>query len=350
MNKFNHLFSFHISKLSICFTALAFFCFSTAQAVLWVHDFIKLEDALNSQLDFVDKNHPTSHILDQITLKILKTKTGKAFCRSVNEKQLTHEFFINTKYIPEGLKICKDYFKPESQNKIQNYKAYFLVVGKTKNLERLDGWTSFQNHTYLFFSSKDEITEERLTRTLAHEMAIAYDAKDMIGFGGAVELTLGVPIIRDENSCPLTQLLSRSDLRHALKSIRAFEIEKRIAEELNITLPKGFADWSKQSCGQKIHFMLSQMQSLKDIIDLNYNRTYNLYDHPDCRTQAVQDLTQEESVANFEKINISFRDGSSMKACDYFTAGWPYASGRSFNGGPGPRIGGGAWGSLKESP
>lgn len=343
MNMQTLLKRFQKNILSILFTVLSIFCVSSAQGVLFVTNFIKVEDLYHHELLEVSEGDPLSHLIDQIVLKILSTKTGSSFCHAVTAEQMKREFFVNKEYSLKALDLCKDYFKSESLDRFDFYKDYFIVIGKTKNLERLDGWTDFQNHTYLFFSSKSDITEERLTRTIAHEMAIAYDAKDMIGFRGMVELTKGVPIVRDETSCLLTQALSRSDLRHALKSIRAFEIEKRIAEELNISLPKGFAQWQNSSCASKLKFMFSQMQSLQDVLRVNEDRTYGYYENPMCSAEPMRTISQDDLIKNFEKLNLSFRDGSTMNACEYFTQGWPYISGRSFNGGPGPRIGGGAW-------
>lgn len=293
----------------------------------------------------IDANQSDKHaeMVDNAILKILSSPSGKVFCKVITENfdDFRRAFFISADKARLGFDQCKYFFSSTKSIHRVFTKKYYFILTETDGY-KADGWTSPRNETFLFFY-KNRISESRIIQTLIHEFAISYDLKDQFGFLGIVD-SPSIGIKKDANSCTTAEILKDAAVKKALSAIRAFEIEKKISEEINIKLPNGFAQWERSTCLQKLIFMQQYIQPLNQALVLE--DVASIFDISTCISHPVQVSSYLEKAKALSQLELTMKDGTKKNACDFFSAGWPYYPGLSFMGGPGPRIGGDGWNKL----
>jgi hypothetical protein len=288
-----------------------------------------------------------SERIDRATLQILSTPTGKYFCGAVvkDPQVIKNAFFLNESAAQKAISLCENRFA-ERQVHIPFQKHFVIVLSPNPNF-KVDGWTSPRNETFIFLN-ESEMLEARLVRTLAHEMAVSFDRKEQIGSNGIIDFPkLGIR--NDHQSCIAITLLRQIYLKHALTAMRAFEIEGRIAAELGIPLPQGFAQWKHLSCEERFQFIFPFITPLSQSLQAEF-LVNGLLDAPLCSEEPIAEVGSgiSEKIKKLSELHFTFQDGTQRNVCDYMSEGLPFYPGISFRGGPGPRIGGGGWSSLKE--
>ena len=126
-----------------------------------------------------------SERIDGLVLKILATEAGRIFCGAVSDNPVSvrKAFFVNESSVAKALEICDGHFKTRPIF-LPWTKKYFIA--KTRKTDfPADGWTTPNNETFIFIS-KDEFNDDRLTRTLTHELAVSLDQKELFGYGGLI--------------------------------------------------------------------------------------------------------------------------------------------------------------------
>ena len=284
--------------------------------------------------------------IDQTTLSILSTPSGKSFCGAVskNFESFKAAFFLGDSAARKGFRICQGHFALKQPHRV--FQKKYLVVFTNMSDSKIDGWTTPRNETFIFVV-RGELNTNRLTRTIAHEMAISYDRKEQIGFGGIVD-SPKLGILENEASCLSLSILRNAKVKHALSAARAFDIEKRIARELGLILPEGFAAWENKSCLDKMSFLEPYLTPLSGALSAEA-LINSLMDQPLCIATPIRNLSFHQGLQILSDLTFTFTDGTRRNACEYLSEGWPYFPGVSFRGGPGPRIGGGGWKELSES-
>lgn len=291
---------------------------------------------------------PIGESIDEALLKIFNTASGKIFCgASINHFETFYNtFFINKFSAQKAFALCKGRFAEKLTYKPFPKKYFVVFTPDEKYLA--DGWTTPRNETFLFFSITN-YNRNRLAQSLIHELAMSYDRKELIGFGGIVGFA-ELPLKEDRNSCQLVQILTEdTTFKHTLSTIRAFEIEKRIAEEIGLKLPSGFANWGSLPCADRVRFIdpYVQSQSFQNSF-LAESLFKTISSRPECPSARAEFKNSEERLKALTELTLNFTDGSTQNACEYMTQGWPYNVGTSFHGGPGPRVGGEGWIQLEE--
>ncbi|MGZ3768538.1 MAG: hypothetical protein ACXVCP_10495 [Bdellovibrio sp.] len=282
-------------------------------------------------------------LIDQLVANIFSTSAGKSFCGAVvdNYDEFKRSFFLHDDSAREAFAHCEGFFAKKQRNRIFP-KKYFIITTDSTDFA-FDGWTSALNETLLVLSKKDYSTD-RLTRTLAHELAIILDKKEQIGFMGAIDFPqLGIETNID--SCTAIPILRNAEVKTTLSAFRAFDMEKKICTELGISLPTGFAEWNTLSCLEKIQFIAPYTQRLSSAV-VNENLFNDILDRPHCTGKTVPVSNVFEKMKALDHLYFTFANGSTINICEYMSKGWPFLPGASFRGGPGPRIGGGGWKSL----
>lgn len=330
--------------LLIVFTVGFLFCASNSKSAPSAH-FYQILPLLphDAQLIEVTNEMQEGILIDQLVANIFSTPTGRSFCGAVEEdyNEFKRSFFLNDKSAREAFIFCKGFFAKSQIHRLFQ-KKYFLIITDSIDFA-IDGWTSSRNETFLVLSNRENTTD-RLTRTLAHELAISLDKKEQIGFLGIIDFPeLGIKT--DIDSCTTVPILRNAEIKHTLSALRAFDIEKKISTELSISLPQGFADWDTLSCSKKIHFIAPYIQRLSSAIE-NENLLNESIDQPHCPGKIVPAADIFQKMQALDNLKFTFTDGSVINVCEYMSKGWPYYSGASFRGGPGPRIGGGGWHTL----
>lgn len=316
---------------------------SFAQASNYILQAIPLLPA-DARFVEISANTTLGNRIDQATLRIFSSPTGKKFCGAViNDYQtFKNSFFLNTSYAKKAFILCKGHFATKRIFRLFP-KKYFLALSESNNFIA-DGWTTPRNETFLFIA-KSEFTDDRLTRTLIHELAISLDGKEQIGFLGILDST-NLNIQLDDQSCNSIPLIRDGQIKHTLSTLRAFDVERQISNELKIPLPTGFADWKKISCEDKMIFMSSYVEkfSIKAEGFVNSSidkaKCANTLSYPDT-------MSMHEKIKTLSETIFTFSDGSKQNACDYLSSGLPFFPGVSLRGGPGPRIGGGGWSKIE---
>lgn len=299
----------------------------------------------SARLKSIEPGTPLSHRIDQSVLKILGTPTGHRFCGAIPEHRdlIYRVFFINQGYEAQAQSVCRGYFSLKFDMTLSYPKYYFLI----ENLETtINAWTTPRNETIIFSNEKD-LTDDRLMLTLIHEMTMSFDQKGQLSFfadmSGVNENVFG--LVYNKAHCQLNQIVKNTKLKHMMAAIRAFEMEKIIGRELKINLPKGFADWKgSTTCTGKIMFIWPYFREINLIFDYE-----NLLDRvmPAPRCDGDEKYEDPASLgvlfAKLELLELTFTDGSRRRGCEYLSQPLPFKAGTSFNGGPGPRIGGDGW-------
>lgn len=299
----------------------------------------------DASLKEIRPNDELGRGIDELLLRIFQSSSGKIFCGAVREdfEAFRKGFFINDSTAKQAFQLCHGRFSNTFTNKV--FPKKYVVVFTEASDFKVDGWTTPHNETFIFVSRTD-YDVDRITRTLIHEMAVSYDRKEQIGFGGVVDVPkLGIQ--SDEDSCASLSILRNAKIKHALSAARAFDIEKRISRELNISLPEGFAAWENLSCQDKMNFLEPYILPLQ--VSLQAEDLINqLMDQPLCFGKLVHFQNFPQGIQILEQLKFTFSDGKQRNACEYLTEGWPFFPGVSFRGGPQPRIGGGGWKPLSE--
>lgn len=283
--------------------------------------------------------------IDELTLSILSTPSGKSFCGAVSEnfESFKAAFFLGDTAARKGFQICRGQFAQKQPYRL--FQKKYLVVFTDMSDLKIDGWTTPRNETFIFVV-QNEFNTARLARTLIHEMAISYDRKEQIGFSGIIDFPkLGIQ--ETEESCLSISILRNAKVKHALSAARAFDMEKRIARELGVALPEGFAAWEGKSCLDKLRFLEPHIISLSSALSAE-ELVNTLMDKPLCIAAPIQIKNSQQGLQILSELTLTFADGTRRNACEYLSDGWPYFPGVSFRGGPGPRIGGGGWNRLAD--
>lgn len=96
-------------------------------------------------------------------------------------------------------------------------------------------------------------------------MRLASTKRNSSATGGLIDVgQLG--IVQNELTSSIVPLVREGLVKQTLSALRAFNIEKKVAEELQISLPPRFADWSEKTCAQKIVFMSKHLRMFTDSI------------------------------------------------------------------------------------
>lgn len=298
----------------------------------------------DAEIRLVEPGSAFSHRIDELILKILKSPSGRTFCGAIGPEPLNFRraFFINDRLVTEGYQVCEGSFAPRTIH-VPFQKKYFVSETLTTDFPA-DGWTTPRNETFLFLN-KHEISDERISRTLIHELAVSLDGKENFGFGGFVRIgNLGIQ--EDQNACSIVPIVRQGRIKQALSAIRAFDLERKISEELGFQLPVKFANWQGKTCPEKVLFMAAAMRDFKQSMAAE-TFVNSLMDQPMCLAgsspMSSQNLSLKESAEILDNTTLTFADRTQTSACDYFTDGISFVPGLSFRGGPGPRIGGGGW-------
>lgn len=283
---------------------------------------------------------PESMRLDNIVLKILRSATGNAICAAFpnNYDVFTQNLFVNTQSneARDAYSTCKNKFSEKKDNyKIFPKKYFFIFTYETNFLA--DGWTNPRNETYLFLNQSDYAkNDDRIIRTIAHELAISYDLKERIGAFGSLEISnLGIQV--DENTTDLIAIIRSFPMKNVLSVLRAFDIEHRVLTDLGIPSPPLFGRLEKLSCTEKLSLaekIASPLQTAS-AVEAYVN---SMTDQRGPSIYLGTSTTFDEKAKRLNEIELSFADRSKHNACDYLTSSWPFKAGISFHGGPGPRV------------
>lgn len=293
----------------------------------------------DATLQEVQRGTDLSFRIDDLVLRILKSETGRIFCGAVSDspEMIRRAFFINEGNVSKAASVCRGRFAVR-QIFAPWPKRYFLVSTRSTEFPA-DGWTTPRNETFLFVA-ESEFNDDRLLRTLAHELSVSLDRKEQFGFGGFTRLAqLGIQ--EEEASCSIIPLVRQGLMKQSMTALRAFDMERKISEELAIPLSPRFANWSGKTCAQKIVFMSKHLERFKSSIAPEALINL-LMDQTSCSMKPANFSSVEDAAIVLEKTMIRV-DGKTISACDYFTDGIGFVPGISFRGGPAPRIGGGGW-------
>lgn len=282
--------------------------------------------------------------VDELLLRIFQTPTGKVFCGAVvrDFDEFHRSFFLGQRQAKKAFKACEGHFASRQNHRIFR-KQYFLIYTDQKDIA-IDGWTTPRNETFVVASR--DLKDDRLLQTLIHELTISLDRKEQIGFLGQLDFP-GLGIVSGPEACEQLSVIRTGTIKHALSALRAFDLEKRIARELQIELPSGFADWSGMSCVDKLKFMVPYVERIQQSYRVEDQINVRL-DRRGCDGQTPANTRLEDKIEYLGKVSFLFKDGTRRNVCEYLSEGWPFFPGASFRGGPGPRIGGGGWIELRK--
>lgn len=342
------------------FTLLAVALPSYAQTPSgYIGQFIQISPA-DSTLGPITANTDISEFIDNVVIEVLKTRTGKIFCSAFkSDDDLKQVLFVNPQRGAEGVRLCSGYPKSDQNFKIFP-KSYWRVTTNDESFH-IAGWTTPRNETVLVMpqvqSSADvELLKSQLAQTIVHELTISLDRKERMGFLGMVSAAkLGLVV--NENSCKVVSIIKNAQLKHMLSSMRAFDLEKKIETEMGLKLPARFAEYrGAKTCGEKIKFLSPYFSDIAKLLQ-GENLIRNFLNAGECLEvdgdfSAILGgnsiaLSGGDSLVKkaeqLDQINLQFSDGSEKNACQFLSEGLPFYPGASFNGGPGPRLGGAGW-------
>lgn len=161
--------------------------------------------------------------IDQLLLRILKTPSGKVFCGAVARdfEEFQKSFFLGRSEARKAFSACEGHFAKKQYHRIFKKKYFVVYVGQTD--VAIDGWTTPRNETFLVVSGND-LQEDRLLRTLTHELAISLDRKEQIGFLGQLDFP-GLGVVGGTDVCEQLSVIRSGTIKHALSALRAFDLE-----------------------------------------------------------------------------------------------------------------------------
>lgn len=283
--------------------------------------------------------------IDEVVLKILRTPTGKNFCTAVakDSTMMRNAFFAGTSQISKAMNACQGSFGQTPSYHIWP-KSYFIALTKDQKL-KASGWTTPRNETILFFHY-DEFTADNLLRAITHELAISFDAKEKIGYAGILDWTK-VGIVRDQNSCDSQYILTETPIKQTFSAIRAIQMEMQVASEAGYAIPQGYRKWAAKSCEERFLTLYPAVQEFsqtfyaENLLSQLQATPIDCVPSHDYRQQSLQ-----EKVSVLKSSLLHFQRAKTIDACIYMSQALPYKAAASFNGGPGPRIGGGGWAKL----
>lgn len=343
LNKFNF-------RLLIILTAITFIIQQNNWAMnsSFITQVIPLLPSTHTIIE-VNPNTTYADFIDQIVYQILTSNKGSQFCGAVDNdyKNFQKAFFIGDGYAQKAYRqtICSKHFTKKIISKLYA-KKYILITTDDENF-LADGWTTALNETYIFITNHDlKNNSDRIKRTIIHELAISLDKKEQIGFLGKIDFpNLGIEI--SPNSCELLPLIRDVYIKHALSSLRAFDIEDQIMSEEKNLIPLVHP---KISCIKKLkslaHYLLNNFNytlSIENNINLLLDSTLVSAKCDSAQYSHNLNLTLNDKIKKLSQLQLNFNNGTSEKACDYLSSGFPFYPGASFRGGPSPRIGGGGW-------
>lgn len=342
---YSFLFTIFVTAVSLS-TAKAQIQYSGSQTMPQIETLLPLIPA-GSRVTEVLPSTKMSFKLDELTSRILHTKTGRSFCGAVVEdfKIFRSAFFINThRLAQDAFQNCKGAFA-RSQNHRLFPKRYFLVQIPHEDYQ-VTGWTTHRNETFIFVSTA-EFSDQRLFQTLTHELAISLDKKETMGFGGMID-SAGLNLVSDDNACNAVAASRESVMKHSLSALRAFDIERKVGEEAGFVFSPDFANWENVSCEDKIEFMAEYISGYEKT--LAYDAFLSLtMEQPFCSTDISPSMSLKARAQVLAQTTLTFKSGEQINACEFLTRGIPFIPGVGFRGGPGPRIGGGGWDKLKKT-
>jgi hypothetical protein len=278
--------------------------------------------------------------IDLIVNQILNTPTGRAFCEGVPEdyKYFSNVYFINKDLATPSFQKCKGHFGHNSEYDARNRTYYIAEDCKAS----IDGWTTY-NYTMICLSKSDPDFDSKLTRIIIHEMIASSEEKQTFGNENSQQSNL----IQNENSCRAASLYHNIQLQIALDTLRFYDIEKKLSEDLGLTNPPGFASWGNSSCQEKLRFIgkfTNQFEwatRIKFVNDQNLN--YKNNNTPWACSEMEVSKKYSENIEELSQLKINFPDGHSENACDYLTSGFPFHTYSGRKGGPRPVIRPGGW-------
>lgn len=279
-----------------------------------------------------------SEQIDSLLLKVLSSKTGKIFCNAFGENysQFQNTLFINAKNDRIGYDLCKGNFSKEFTHRVWK-KTYYIGYTKLADFAAT-GWTNSRNETFVFLN-RDIDPADRLSFSILHETAISLDRKEGIGFGGLINFTR-TDLVENKNSCLISAINRKTKMKHLFAALRAFEMERLLAEEIGLKLPAYLKMLATMNCKDRINFLNPYMTAFHSALEAE--SFFNLmFDSPACFNPTPISAKVDEIAELLTNTEIQFKNKSERNACDYLTEGLPFLPGPSFRGGPGPRIGGG---------
>lgn len=294
----------------------------------------------NQDFLLAEPNTKLSERIDKSILKILFTPSGKNLCYALpsDTETFRKSLFINIKYADKGYDICRPFLNKHIKFKIFEKKYLLKFTDETRF--PADGWTSPRNETFLFFNRREfEKNDERLIKSLAHELAVSYDSKELIGFSGTVNVA-DLDLAESTDLDIIIPIIRSADFRNSLSSLRAFELEYRISTELGFDHYDFIKGLAKMSCTEKVLAIKPYSQELHRIFaSENFANLFDI-DFSNRKAWLTYQLSFEDKLKLLAKLEFHFTNGTTVNACEYLTSGWPFQPGISFHGGPGPRIGG----------
>lgn len=204
-----------------------------------------------------------SYKIDMIVDRIFGTSTGRAFCEGSPEDLnfFSKVFFINKELASTSFQKCKGHFGLAAEYNARARTYYIAEDCKTN----IDGWTTY-NHAMICLPRKDPEFDSKLVKTILHEMIASNEEKQTFGNNNAQQSQLS----ELQNNCRASALYHNIQLQIALDTIRFYEIEKKISEELNLTNPPGL------QVGKSCHARIGLSSLVNIQISLIGRRGFNM--------------------------------------------------------------------------
>jgi len=298
----------------------------------------------DAQIQEVLPNSRESILIDHALLKIFSTPTGKSFCATSTENfnSFKNSFFINSERAQQAFSSCHGHFS-QTQIKFRFQKRYYMVSSERGSFPA-NGWTTSANETYLFFQEGD-LREDRLIRTLSHELAVSLDRKEQIGFAENIDFS-SLGILETKDAKASLPFLRRTSIKHSFSALRAFEVEAQIAQELNLQLPPGLIALKNLTCEQKLNFITPYLRSFEKALQ-DEQFVNMVFDEANNENHTDDTNIFKGAAHTLSQLQFTFMNGETKNVCDYMSQGIPFFAGVSMRGGPGPRIGGTGWKTLE---
>lgn len=297
--------------------------------------------------------------IDRIYEKIFSSHVKEALCKLFpSSNSLAHSLGIgfesaariNKACYVGALKAVSPIFVPGSRNSKIFEKRYFLVKSTGKG-ENIQSWTTYDNKTFLWMFPG--ITEKDLQNVLAHELAIAMDAKSGILLTSYFEfqnlnslktadgtVIVTVPKTLDPRVEKLRRWFNFSldpAVNLAFKVMRAFNFENYVNGTPSLT------SLSHAQCRKvfekSLKFYLDNEKVFKEPIDSFWGGWVEVLSHKgdwSSFRSLVQEIMSDETQMPHDPM---------LTFCQYMAL--PLLTNKSYHSfmsnGPRPRVGGGGW-------
>lgn len=259
--------------------------------------------------------HPLAEKLtDAIFLELQKTDLGAELLQKFNSKEqsLPHVF----SYI----------LIPPSFNKEQLREDQFLSSNSTST-----------NLTLVFLEASD-LQPTNLILSLAHEMAILLDTKNILYPSDMMP--------NDDHE--LLSAIANPEVQQAMTVLRAIQIEQKIFNELQSELQTDFMkeyfnDFFQKSCIDQLHLAIIKMSFQRDIVWRIYGLHYDLWFSPlELRQpeESQSSFLERRRASALQKIassSMKTSDGLYGPACEILLQPQLGTDGTYLNRGPRPR-------------